>query len=104
VYTCCAVQQLGGTPELVPLNEELLISPTIVSYVDLSESLPTIETGAKIKRRDITAVTRCLGETVLVKLLRIHGVRDEIHPTLGGSGNTLVGTRSVFTGSLSSCA
>lgn len=48
--TTCAVQLSGGAPELLPLDGEELISPTILSYLDLKRTPPAIETGARIKR------------------------------------------------------
>jgi len=49
--TCCAVLSPGGEPELLRLDKVNLVSPTLVSYIDLTRSPPVIETGSRLRER-----------------------------------------------------
>jgi len=48
--TCCAFAQPGGEPELLALDEEEEVSPTIARYIDMTTSTPRIEAGSSVKR------------------------------------------------------
>ncbi len=47
--SCCAVLEPGGDLQLIPLDRDAPVSPTLLSYLSLNEP-PEVETGAHIKR------------------------------------------------------
>jgi molecular chaperone DnaK (HSP70) len=69
--TCCAVLESDGEVEDMPVDEERYTCPTLVRYLDLSGTVPEIETGLRVKR--LAAVDDAVAASKLDRLKQMLG-------------------------------
>jgi molecular chaperone DnaK (HSP70) len=75
--TCCAVLETGRNHELLRIDGQEVVSPTVIRYFDLRGPQPLVETGARIK--GFAATSEKVAASTLSKLKqRLGDARQEI--------------------------
>ena len=76
--TCCAVVERDQPYEMLALDGDNIISPTMVRYMDLDGPMPVIETGARVKA--LAAVSpRAAASTATELKQRLGEIRQDIY-------------------------